>query len=160
MKKKQSHDVSTESLEQQIAEYKEKYLRALADYQNLEKRVQEERLIHMQYATKQLVGKLLPAIDALEKAGEHIANDGLHLALRALHEGLRSEGIEKFSVLAKSYDPSCMECVEVVENGKENEVVEEITPGYTIKNTVIRPAKVKVGKKKEKTDVEHIQTVS
>ncbi|KKP50576.1 MAG: Protein GrpE [Candidatus Roizmanbacteria bacterium GW2011_GWA2_33_33] len=56
------------ALKQQVDEFKNKYLRAIADYQNLEKRVGEERFELMKMANKNLLIKILPFIDNLEKA--------------------------------------------------------------------------------------------
>ena len=57
-----------DSLKQQVEEFKNKYLRALADYQNLEKRVSEERFELMKIGNKNLLIKIIPFLDNLEKA--------------------------------------------------------------------------------------------
>ena len=138
-----------ETLNKEIEEWKNKYLRALADYQNLEKRIQSERVNEIRFATKSLVVKLLPVIDVLEKAQEVLNDQGLTLALKQFSDVLRSEQVEKIEVLGKKFDPYLMECVEAVEcdSQKENIVLEEITTGYLMHGKVIRIAQVKVGKK-------------
>lgn len=121
--------------------------RALADYQNLEKRTAEEREEFVKFANSQLILKILLAIDSLERAEKHLHNEGLSLALKQLRESLASEGLERIKVLGEDFNPDFMECVEVGQ-GKEGKVLDEIQPGYKLGDRVLRVAQVKVGKKK------------
>ncbi len=143
MKKKTEEDI--EHLQKQIEEWKSKYLRALADYQNLEKRTNEDRQEIRQYASERIVLKLLPVLDTLEKAQGHLNDKGLDLVLKEFHAVLVAQGVSKIDVKAKEFNPHEMECVEVVE-GKDNVVVEEVLPGYVIHGKVLRVARVKVGR--------------
>lgn len=140
-------------MKKQIDEWKNKYLRALADYQNLEKRVSEGRAQEAKFAARNLIVKLLPAIDDMEKAESLLQNEGLNLALRKLRDVLKTEQVEKIEVLGKKFDPHSMECVEVAGEEKGDDVVEEISAGYKMRNQIIRPAKVKVGKLKINKEV-------
>lgn len=135
-------------LKNEIELWKNKYLRALADYQNLEKRVASQKVELVQYATESFIKKLLPAIDILEKASIHMDDPGLDLALKQLYDVFKTEQLEKIEVLSKPFDPITMECVEVVECDKNDIVLEEIQKGYTLAGKIIRIARVKVGKKK------------
>lgn len=144
--KKDSQNKKIQELEKTIQEWRAKYLRALADYQNLEKRIREVRAEEVKLAGKNIILKLLPIIDILEKAEEVLHDQGLTLALRELHNVLTSESAVKMKVLGQTYDPYRMECIELVYGGDENKVVEEIRTGYTIFDKVLRPARVKVGK--------------
>ena len=121
--------------------------RALADYQNLEKRINFEKEDFVKFANSQLILKILPAIDSLEKAEEHLHNEGLSLALKQLKEGLVQEGLEKIQTQGKDFDPDFMECVEVGQ-GEEGKVLDEIRAGYKLGDRVLRVAQVKVGKTK------------
>jgi len=67
-------------LKQQVDEFKNKYLRAIADYQNLEKRVGDERFELMKMANKNLLIKILPFLDNLEKAEVFVKDDGLKIS--------------------------------------------------------------------------------
>lgn len=144
MKKKT--DEQSEMLQKQIEEWKGKYLRALADYQNLEKRTQEETSNVRRFAAEMVLTKLLAVADTLEKAQAHLSDTGLSLALKELAAVFSSLGVIKLEVVGKQFDPKFMECIEVVE-GDDNIVVEESTSGYTLYGKVIRVARVKVGKK-------------
>jgi len=136
-----------EELEKQIGEWKDKYIRALADYQNLERRVASQRIAESKFAAEAALRKLLPVADTLVRAREHIKDQGLELAVKEFWQVLKDEGLEKIEVVGKQFDPHEMECIEVVE-GEENKVTEEILTGYKLQGKVIRPAKVKVGKMK------------
>lgn len=138
-------------------EWKSKYLRALADYQNLEKRMRETRAQDIQFATREFIKKLLPALDVLEKADALLKDKGLELALRKLYEVFQNEEVKKLEVVGKPFDPHMMECIEVVEGEKDDRVVEETQPGYTMHDRVLRPAQVKVSKIAEKPKVSNNQ---
>lgn len=149
MKKKQ-HD-QIEELQKQIEEWKAKYLRALADYQNLEKRVVQEKSEIRVYAAEAVITKLLPVADTFERAQAHLKDAGFSLALKELGAFLTSQGVSKLEVVGKSFNPHEMECIEVVE-GEEDIVIEELLPGYALHGKVIRVARVKVGKHGESTN--------
>lgn len=156
--KKQSDIIEEEKkdtgeLEEQLAkaesesdEWKSKCMRVLADYQNLEKRTQGEKQEIRLYAAEVVIGRLLPALDTLGRAHTHIKDMGLDLALKELHAALSEQGVKKIDVVGKAFNPHEMECIEVVE-GPDNEVVEEILPGYRLHDKILRVAQVKVGKK-------------
>lgn len=135
-------------LEQKISELTNNWKRALADYQNLEKRVVEERQEWARLAARDVILKLLPAVDVFEQVQHHTSDQGIDLALKKLFVVLTSEGLEKIATVDKQFDPTLMECLDVVEGEVENRVVEELRSGYTLHGVVIRPAQVKVGKKK------------
>jgi len=131
-----------------IDEWKNKYLRALADYQNLEKRKGEEIGQVRRFAGEALIVKLLPIVDTFERAQAHVKDPGLGLALKELEAFLEEVGIKKMEVVGKPFNPHEMECIEVVD-GQDTIVVEELLPGYLLHGKVIRVAHVKVGKRKE-----------
>ncbi|MBI4066251.1 nucleotide exchange factor GrpE [Candidatus Gottesmanbacteria bacterium] len=143
MKKKQ-HD-QIEELQKQIEEWKSKYLRALADYQNLEKRKSEEIGQVRQFAGEILLTKLLPVVDTFERAQAHLKDQGLAFVLKELEVFLADAGVKKMEVVGKPFSPHEMECIEVV-SGDDNIVIGETLPGYTLHGKVIRVAHVKVGK--------------
>lgn len=131
----------------QTDDWKNKYLRALADYQNLEKRVWAEKEEIRRYAAEIVLGKLLPVFDTFIIAQIHLQDDGLALALKELVVRLSELGVEKMEVAGKQFDPHEMECVEVVV-GEDGKVVSEVASGYRLHGRVLRAAKVKVGQKK------------
>ncbi|MBI3955378.1 nucleotide exchange factor GrpE [Candidatus Gottesmanbacteria bacterium] len=146
MSKKQTNK-NPEELEIQTEVWKNKYLRALADYQNLEKRVKEARADEVKYASGNVILKILSVLDILEKVVLTNSDQGLSLALKQFYEFLSGENVQKIEVLGHEFDPRVMECVEVVEGEKDNMVVEELRAGYKMYDKVIRTARVKVSKK-------------
>lgn len=137
-----------EKLTQEVEEFKSKYMRALADYQNLDKRTQQEKEEVRKYAARHTLLKFLPPIDGLERAAKHIHDEGLMLSLKEFYAALVESGVKKIEVVGKTFDPFTMECIEVGE-GEEDKVIEEITSGYMFNDKVLRVAQVKVGKKSE-----------
>ena len=119
--------------------------RALADYQNLTKRVEGERLEFIKYVLEQFLTKLLPALDGLEAAQAHLKDQGLDLAIKQLKTVFEEEGVKEVSVLNQPFDPKLAECVEIVPGAKDA-VIEITQKGYLLNDKVLRPARVKVGK--------------
>lgn len=127
-----------EELEQQVR-------RVLADYQNLEKRVAQERSNWIRTANKDLLLRLFPVFDTLMMATKHIDDKGLKLSLQQFHDALKNEGVVKIETLGKDFNPGFMECINTVE-GEDGKVVEEVRTGFMMHDQVLRPAQVKVGK--------------
>src|SRR6266581_2556132 len=96
-------DVCAE-FKQQAQESEDKYRRALADYQNLQKRVQEERLGLIQSANKELLVRLLPVLDTLELASKHVEDKGLQVTIGQFLDTLKSEGVTKIETVGKEFD--------------------------------------------------------
>ncbi len=144
-------DEHTEALQKQIEEWKSKYIRALADYQNLEKRTNERVSEVREFAAEIILSRLLPVVDTFTKVKEHMNDPGLDLAYKELLAVIVEQGVERMVVLGAPFDPTEMDCVEVV-SGTENEVVEEVLPGYRFRGKVLRVARVKVGKSEHKSN--------
>ncbi|MBI3577473.1 nucleotide exchange factor GrpE [Candidatus Gottesmanbacteria bacterium] len=134
-------------IDQEGQDWKAKYLRALADYQNLERRTHNEKEEVRTFAAEIILTRLLPILDTLKKAKDHLKDAGLDLTLKELEAVFEELGVEKIEVFGKPFNPHEMECVEVVEGG-DNQVVEEVLSGYRLRGKVIRVAQVKVGKAK------------
>ncbi len=138
-------DEHEEELKKQIEEWKSKYLRALADYQNLEKRSEDRVNEVRKFAAEIILSRLLPVVDTFGKVKDHINDPGLSLAYKELESVLTEQGVERIEVIGRPFDPTEMDCIEVVA-GKDDEVVEEVMPGYRFRSKVLRVARVKVGK--------------
>lgn len=132
------------SYEEKVKELENSWKRALADYQNLQKRTLEEKDSMLSYVSYSLVSRILPIYSNLELIANHLNDDGINLVLKDFKNFLKEEGVSEVEVLGKDFDPSIMEAIEMVpgENGK---VVEIIQKGYLLKSKIIRPARVKVG---------------
>lgn len=143
-KKNVRKKADSKNLENQIAVLEENLKRALADYQNLERRVVSEKSELVKYANQELLKTLLPSFDNLYLAEKYIQDEGIKLTMQKLTENLEEVGVKRIEVENKEFNPNTMECVEVVD-GEEDMVVSELRPGYMLFDKVIRPAAVKVG---------------
>jgi len=146
-KKKEEKIKELENLKKELEDYKNKYLRALADYQNLEKRVIEEKELIVKTANKNLILKLLPFLDALDKAEVFVKDQGLKIVKENLIKVLKEIGVEEIDVLNKPFDPITSEAIDIVASDKDNIVVEVLRKGYKFQDKILRVAQVKVGKK-------------
>lgn len=146
-KKKENKNLEIEKLKKEVDEWKNKYLRALADYQNFENRVKEERLALIKSANLNLILKLLPFLDNLEKAEVFVKDEGLKIAKDHLFQTLREVGVEEIEVLNKPFDPITSEAIEIVKGDKDDMVVEVLRKGYKLGEKILRVAQVKVSKK-------------
>ena len=134
-----------EELQQQLEEFEGKYKRALADYQNLQKRVQEEKGEWIRSANKDLLLRLLPVLDTLMMAEKHLQDQGLQVSINQFLDIVKGEGVTRVKTVGVEFNPQFMEVI-AVEEGKENIVLEELRAGYMLYDKVLRPAQVKVGK--------------
>jgi len=132
-------------------ELQEQLARALADYDNLRKRVERERGDLAEALTARLVSTLMPAFDMLFKAQEHLSDSGLAMGMEELKRGLGDMQIEEIPAEpGTSFDENLHEAVFVADRGKaknkkKNEIKKLILAGWKFRNgPVIRHAKVEV----------------
>lgn len=143
-------------LEILVKDCEEKWKRALADYQNLEKRTREEKGKLIKSATEEILVKLLPVLDNLEKAAQYLKDEGLDLAMRQFWRVLTNEGLAKIITVGEIFNPQEMEAVDLVLGKEENKVRHEFRSGYKLNGRVVRVAQVQVEKKKIEKDPEEL----
>ena len=142
---KKQIDPQVDVLKKEAEEWKAKYMRVLADYQNLDKRAEVQVGEARKFAAEIILQRILPVLDTFTKVKNHIKDMGFDLAYKELLAVIEEQGVTPIKVLGEQFDPHKMECIEVVE-GKDNEVVEELLSGYMFRGKVLRVAQVKVGK--------------
>jgi molecular chaperone GrpE len=151
-KNKNEHDKIKDSkeetvhLKKEIEELENQVKRIFADYQNLEKRVTEEKRVLILSANRHLLLRLLPVLDTLNVALVHTKDKGLELSIQQFTSALANEGVKKIETKGKMFDPNLMECI-AIEQGEDGKVISEVQPGYFLNEEILRPAMVKVGKK-------------
>ena len=138
-----------ERLKKELENCKNNYLRALADYQNLEKRVFEEKKEIINGANKNFITSLLPFLDNLEKAEVFIKDPGLKMIKDSFLTILKEAGLEEIDLLNKEYDPHVAEAIEVVPGEKDNVISEVIRKGYRLGDKILQTAQAKVTKKQD-----------
>lgn len=139
--------------QKQIEDLTVSWKRALADYQNLEKRIAQDREELTKYIAQNIIRDFLDVFDGLERSDEHLKDQGLHIAVSNFQTILEKNGLKRIEVLGKKFNPETMECIEVIPGKKEDEVVEEMRSGYLLWEKVLRVAQVKVEKKTEEKPV-------
>ncbi|MDQ3008621.1 MAG: nucleotide exchange factor GrpE [bacterium] len=117
--------------------------RSLADYQNLVRRTQADRIKMAKMANQELVVALLQPLDHLELAAKQINDQGLTMVVTQLWQTLNQQGLEKLDIDGKKFDPVLMEVVD--KNGEGDVVTSVLQQGYQLNGEVIQPAKVVVG---------------
>jgi molecular chaperone GrpE len=143
-------------LEKESEDYRDKWLRAAADYKNFKRRTDQERADLIRGAGAGLLLKLLPVIDDFERAAasapEEIAKspwfEGFKLIAQKLQTVLESEGVTQIEALGQDFDPNQHDAViyEETGDGSDGKVVAELQRGYKLHDRVLRPTMVKVGK--------------
>jgi molecular chaperone GrpE len=121
------------------------FKRSLADYQNLEKRIAEEKNIWIKVANKNLLLKLLPGLDSLILAEKHTQDEGVKISIKHFQDILENEGVKKIETIGKDFNPNLMEAIGTAQ-GEDGKVIEEARSGYMLFDLVLRPAQVIVGK--------------
>jgi molecular chaperone GrpE len=164
LKKKSAKEnkIKKEQTEPQIKEtnvdFKEKFLRANADFQNYKRRVEKERLIWMQTAQGSILNALLPIFDDLDRAiktgeekaedeAEQVWLDGFKIIQKNAQKTLKELGVEEVDCSGE-FDPELHEALVQVESDKhkEGDVVSVLNKGYKFKESILRHAKVSVAK--------------
>lgn len=140
----QSSKQKLQELEDKIQDLDNQLKRAVADYQNLQKRHQNSRHQIVKHANQSLLDKLLPILDDLKEAQDHLQDNGLSLIVDQFEQTLKSEGLTPIKAQGENFNPETMDCAEIVP-GPENKVVNVLTPGFCFHDQVLRPAKVEVG---------------
>lgn len=142
-----------EELAKKLEEMEGKYKRALADYQNLEKRVAEGRSELAAWAGAEVIKKILPVMDHFDKALAGVSEEemksgwfkGVKMSVVQLQQVMRDEGLEQIETDGQ-FDPTLHEAVDIKE-GKDNQILEVVEKGWMLNGKIVKPAKVVVGKK-------------
>jgi molecular chaperone GrpE len=144
-----------ERLRAEVADLKDRYLRALADMDNVRKRARLDADDARKFANEGLVSELLPVLDNFARAIEaaeqspnfEALKSGVDLIHRQLSEVLTRAGLQKIDAMGQPFDPNVHEAIMQVEpqEGQEpHQVVEELRAGYRFSDRVVRPTLVKV----------------
>ncbi|HWP29856.1 MAG TPA: nucleotide exchange factor GrpE [Chloroflexota bacterium] len=130
--------------------------RTQADFLNYKRRQEREREEEALGARADLLARLLPALDDLERALSHVPPDlrghpwveGLALVARQLRLALAKAGVERLGVPGEPFDPRVHEAIayEPRADYAEGQVAEVLRPGYRLGPRVIRPAEVTVAR--------------
>jgi molecular chaperone GrpE len=149
-----------EQLERQIEELKDQYLRKVADFENFRRRMNREKQDAIEYANTSLLLDLIQVLDDFERAlkSAKVADNWTVKDSQAFYEGVsmigkqlsslleNKWGLKRFDSAGEPFDPNRHEALMMEKSSEVSEakVAEDLVKGYTLKDRVIRPAKVKV----------------
>lgn len=137
-------------------DYKDQYLRALADFKNLQRKTEEDKRNLFEFATISVLEQLIPTLDLLHQAEVFVKDQGLKMVIQQFEKTITDMGLTEMSLVGKEFDPHKAEVVDTVEDeGKENMIKEVIKRGYQVRGRVVRVAQVRVTKKHETTNTKH-----
>jgi molecular chaperone GrpE len=146
---------ATADLERERDDYKDRWLRKSAEFDNYRRRIERERREQADQAVVNLFEDLLSVVDDFDRAltvdageGGGPYRKGVELIHGKLHDLLRRHGVKPIDALGADFDPNVHQAV-VHEDSpahREGEVIGELRKGYTINDRLLRPAMVKVAK--------------
>lgn len=148
-----SNDVSEDlkKCQAELDDTTDRLKRIMAEFENYKKRSSKERENLYGSIIADIVEKMLPVLDNLEKAVEAKTKDdnykaGVELVLKQYQDVLTSFGVKKIETVGKTFDPEFHEAVSSVQDDKygEKEIVQEFRTGYMVGTKVIRHAMVVV----------------
>ena len=153
----QALEERAEAAEKERDEFKERWMRATADLDNLRKRTRREKDEFRKYGHDKFALELIPVVDNLERALEHADKspdaagiiDGVQMVYRQLIGALEKHGISGIEACGSKFDPEHHEAIQQVETTEHETgtVVEQYQKGYSIHDRLLRPAMVSVAKR-------------
>lgn len=154
----QTEESELEKLKTELASYKDKYIRTVAEFDNFKRRNAKERIELMQTAGRDVITELLDVLDdceraqqTLEKAGlaEAAEWEGVKLVFNKLKSKLQNRGLKAMEVVNQVFDADLHEAVTEIPAPQEEmkgKIIDEVVKGYLLNDKVIRHPKVVVGK--------------
>lgn len=151
-----SENEATPNVEAELAETKDKLLRALAEQQNIRRLMQRERDEAVKFAASKLAEDLLETLDNLRRAIESAAATesgeaemkqlvaGVEVTERNLLAALERHGVRKIEPLGEVFDPNLHQAVFQRPDDEEGKIIEVLQPGYLMHERLLRPAMVGV----------------
>jgi molecular chaperone GrpE len=150
------------NLQAEVAELKERHLRALADAENVRRRAERERLDVSQYAVTRFARDMLSISDNLKRALSHLPPqseleafpavkavlEGVEATERELTATLERHGVRQIETKDAKFDPHLHQAIaEVPAQGKpQGSIVDVVQTGYVISDRLLRPAMVTVAR--------------
>jgi len=137
--------------ESKVSEYRDGWARSQAEFQNYKKRIERDNQLMYASMKGDIVKKILPALDDLERALQNRPVDdawanGVELIARKFANILESEGVKRIEAKGAAFDPNFHEAVthEPSDEADSGHVIDVVQNGYILGERVIRPALVRV----------------
>lgn len=144
-----------DKLQNDLADYKDRYVRLYAEFDNVRKRNEREKLEFVKYASEQLIIEFLAILDNLElslNAAKDKHEDyeafikGVEMVMTHIYGMLKKNGVKQVEAEGKRFDPNCHEVLmqEPRDGVEDGTVIGVFQKGYCLHDKVIRTAKVKL----------------
>ncbi|KXK12377.1 MAG: protein GrpE [Chloroflexi bacterium OLB14] len=137
--------------EEKIVEYKDGWARSQAEFQNYKKRIERDNDLMRSSMKGDIVKKILPVLDDLERALQNRSADdawadGIELIARKMQTILENDGVIRIEAKGAAFDPNFHEAIshEPSDDVESGYVIDVVQNGYVIGERVIRPALVRV----------------
>jgi molecular chaperone GrpE len=137
--------------EAKVVEYKDGWARSQAEFQNYRKRIERDNELTYANMKGDIIKKVLPALDDLERALQNRPADdawanGIELIARKLQNILDNEGVKRIEAKGMAFDPTFHEAIthEPSDEVESEHVIDVVQNGYMLGERVIRPALVRV----------------
>ena len=143
-----------EATKKEVEQYKDKYLRAVAEFDNYRKRTLKEKAELLLNGSEKAVCAFLPILDDFERAiadkteDVNAIKEGMQIIFNKFNKTLESLGVKKIETEGKDFDVDFHEAVAMVPgmgDAKKGKVIDCVQTGYQLNDKVIRHAKVAVG---------------
>ncbi len=151
-----ANESEMEKLQSELNEAKDKYIRKVAEFDNLKRRSAKEMIEMRQTAGVEVIRELLDVMDdcdraqkQLEKSEDTAMKEGVMLVFNKLRNVLHSKGLKAMEAKNTDFDPELHEAIsEIPAPGDDmaGKVIDEVIKGYYLNGKIIRHAKVVVGK--------------
>ncbi|WP_343043510.1 nucleotide exchange factor GrpE [Sphingobacterium shayense] len=146
-----------EKLQQELADTQDRYTRLFAEFDNYKKRTSKERVELIQSASKDVLNRLLPVLDDLDRAlsAMETAPDvesvkvGIDLVNQKFRKTLALEGLKEMeNLIGQPFDAEYQEAITAIpapSDDMKNKIIDVVEKGYFLNDKVVRFAKVVIG---------------
>lgn len=152
-----------EELQQELGEAREKYIRLVAEFDNMRKRTQREREALIRYAHEEVIIEFLGFFEDFERtlnAAKGNASEGaalvkgVQMVMKRMQDLFKKYDVREIDALGKKFDHNQHEALMVVDSGEHEDetVIEVFQKGYMLGERIVRPAKVKVARRPNTSD--------
>jgi len=155
-----------EKLNEEITSLKDQRLRAIAELENFRKRAEKDQSDALKYGISNFAKEIIDIRDNIERAQSSISDEaksnesiksvieGIDLIAQSVVSTFEKIGIKKIESLNEKFDHNLHQAMMEIENEElePGTIVQELIPGYTLHDRLLRPAMVGVSKKSKKND--------
>ncbi len=169
-KEKEEEEIAPEDLikklNEEITDLKDQRLRTIAELENFRKRAEKDQSDALKYGISNFAKEIITIRDNIERAQSSISEEaksneaiksvieGIDLIAQSVVSTFEKIGIKRIDSLNKKFDHNLHQAMMEIENDdlEPGTIVQELIPGYTLHDRLLRPAMVGVSKKTKKND--------